>query len=191
VALFEANEDFAWLNKVVAAGVVHGDADHRRFELFRLVVGPDGGSDAPAGGPTLKPLFSLDNTVDVANAVFIAGTTAGSRAIGAVRAAHLDGRGVRGHLHGRAAGDWAAVSPEQTVMIDVIETLETDDGALLQFNYRGSTDASRGSYSAPSYVVGLFDTGDPRYGWLNTVLAVGEGRHQVPEVVSYHFYELR
>ena len=69
--------------------------------------------------------------------------------------------------------------------------LITGDGALLYLNYRGSTDASGGTYTAPSYVVGLFDTGDPRYTWLNTVLAIGEGRHDVPEIVSYHFYELR
>jgi hypothetical protein len=191
VCLFEASGDLAWLNKVVAAGVVEGDEDNRSYHLYELAVGPDTGSDSTSGSCTLKPLFTLDNTVDVDNVVLIPDTPSGTRAIGAVRVTDLQGEGMRAHLRGSAAGDWAAVSNERTVLIDVIQTLEMDDGALVQLNYRGSTDASRGTYTTPSYVAGLFDTGDPRYGWLNRVLAIGEGRHDVPEIVSYHFYELR
>jgi hypothetical protein len=191
VCLFEASGGLAWLNKVVAAGVVEGNEDNRTYHLYELAVGPDPGSPSPASLCTLKPLFTLDNTIDVANVVLVPDTTCGTRAIGGVRVSDLQGGGMRAHLRGAAAGDWAAVSHERTVLIDVIQTLQMDDGALVQLNYRGSTDASGGTYTTPSYVAGLFDTGDPRYGWLNSLLAVGEGRHDVPEIVSYHFYELR
>jgi hypothetical protein len=190
VAFFEAGGDLAWLNMVVAAGTVSIEGDERRYRLFQLAVGPDRGGTEEQGC-RLEPLFTLDNTVDVNSAISLAGASCGMRAIGPVRAADLQGDGFRGRLHGNAAGDWASVSAGRTVSIDVIETLRTHDDALIYFNYRGSTDASGGTYTTPSYVAGFLDTGDPRYTWLNSVLAIGEGRHEVPEVVMYHFYELR
>jgi hypothetical protein len=191
VCLFEGSGELSWLNKIVAAGVVRGEEAHRSYQLYELAVGPDTDADPNAGQHRLAPLFTLDNTIDTANVVLIPDTSSGTRAIGAVRLADLQGKTMRAHLHGSAAGDWAAVSSDRTVLIDVTQTLETDDGALIHLNYRGSTDASGGTYSTPSYVAGVFDTGHPRYEWLNAVLAIGEGRHDVPEVVSYHFYELR
>jgi hypothetical protein len=191
VAMFEANGDLAWLNKVVATGLVRQNGSDRRYELFELTLDAGIGGGTPASAPILEPLFVLDNTVDVTNAVSLPGTTAGHRLIGAVTAADCRGPRIRARLRGRAAGDWATLSPEGSVVIDVVETLETDDGALVHLSYRGSADVSAGPYSAPSYVIGLFETGDQHYAWLNAALAVGEGRHEVAEVVSYHFYEFR
>jgi Protein of unknown function (DUF3237) len=190
VAMFEAVGELAWLNKIVAAGAVRQDGRERRYELSQLVVGPDREGDTPAD-ERFEPLFTLQNTVDIANAISLEATVGGHRLIGAVTAADCRGPRIRAHLHGTVAGDWATLSPERSVAIDVTETFETDDGALVHFNYRGSGDVSGGGYSAPTYAVGLFETGDARYSWLNTVLSVGEGRHEIPEVVEYHYYAVR
>jgi hypothetical protein len=193
VARFEAEGAAAWLDVVVAVGVVRGDGDRRRYEMFALAVSAPPAE--PLGRPCrLEPLLVLDNTVDLANLVALPHFGSGRRLIGALSDAYCMGPRVRARLCSRVAGDWAAMNPLRSVSMDVIETLETDDGALVHFNYQGSGDISGGGvYSAPTYVLGIFETGDPRYWWLNSALAVGEGRHENgrAEVVTYHFYEVR
>jgi hypothetical protein len=193
VVRFEAEGTAAWLNVVVATGVVRHDGDSRQYELFELAVAP--AADSQAACPCrLEPLFVLDNTVDLANLVTLPYFGSGRRFIGGLVDARCSGPRVQARLRGRVAGDWASMNPNRSVSMDVIETFETDDGALFHLNYQGSGDISRaGLYSAPTYVVGLFETGDERYEWLNSVLGVGEGRHEDgrAEVVTYHFYELR
>jgi hypothetical protein len=41
-------------------------------------------------------------------------------------------------------------------------------------------------YSAPR-----FETGDPRYAWLNTIQAVMKGRVDLPRQITYRMYEVR
>jgi hypothetical protein len=161
--------------------------------MFELTVRPT--RNRPDDRPCrLEPLFVLENTVDLANLVSLPYFGSGRRLIGGLVEARVRGPRLQARLRSRVAGDWASMNPNQSVSMDVIETFETDDGALVHFNYQGSGDISRaGLYSAPTYVVGLLETGDERYQWLNSVLGVGEGRHQDgrAEVVTYHFYELR
>jgi hypothetical protein len=189
---FEGEGAAAWLGPVLAVGVVHHDGNRRQYELYELAVLPPPIEDA--NRPCrLEPLLVLDNTVDLAHLVALPYFDSGRRLIGALVDARCRGPRVHARLRSRVAGDWAAMNPLRSVSMDVIETLETDDGALVHLTYQGSGDISGGGlYSAPTYVIGLFEAGDERYTWLNSVLAVGEGRHQTgrAEVVTYHFYEV-
>ena len=69
--------------------------------------------------------------------------------------------------------------------LDVRLLLETDDGALILMQYNGIfTDGATRIRSAP-----LFETGDERYAWLNSVQAIGLGSVGDGDV-SYDVYQV-
>ena len=90
MAFFEAGDDRAWMNTVVAAGTISNEGDLRHYRLLQLAVEADRG-DAPDLGCRLEPLFTLDNTVDVGSIVAHTRRGLGVRAIGRVHAADLQG----------------------------------------------------------------------------------------------------
>lgn len=73
------------------------------------------------------------------------------------------------------------------MVIDVRLTLQTDDGALIYLTYQGRFLAEpeamarfgKGEVLGPEdyslAIVSRFECGDPRYSWLNNVIAVGTG----------------
>jgi hypothetical protein len=84
-------------------------------------------------------------------------------------------------------GDWAIPSTDGTVMLlDVRQTLRTDDGALVYVTYQGRCDRGRGTYT----VAPTFETDDERYAWLNVVQAIGQGRTEGDDIV-YDMFEVR
>ena len=99
----------------------------------------------------------------------------GGRLIVDVTAARVEGPRLRASLVGTAAADWVTVSPDGKVgALDVRATLRTDDGALIYSEYRGrvrfGADGVHRVYTSPRY-----ETGDPRYAWLNGLQCVGKG----------------
>jgi hypothetical protein len=86
-----------------------------------------------------------------------------------------EGERLRGRMKGAAAADWATLSPEMVITADVRLLLETDDGALVYCWYHGRVDLSGEIGTAPVYAAPLFETGDERYTWLNTIQAVAKG----------------
>ncbi len=88
------------------------------------------------------------------------------------------------------SGDWATVSPDGALMIDVRATIETHDGATIFVTYEGRSDYSKGG-TAPIIVTPKFETADPRYSWLNKVQAVGRGRSEGMSKLIYEVYEVR
>ena len=86
------------------------------------------------------------------------------------------------------AGDWLTLRADGTGLLDVRLLLETDDGAVILMTYKGQfTEGGKSLRTAP-----LFETGDPRYVWLNTVQAVGIGAaNDTQDEVSYEVYALR
>ena len=74
--------------------------------------------------------------------------------------------------------------------LDVRICFETEDGAVIFAEYCGRTDVSRGPGASPIYVAPRFETGDPRYAWLNVVQAVGKGTLDGSHL-SYEWYEVR
>src|SRR5262249_36377215 len=109
-----------------------------------------------------------------------------------VEDAVIEGDRLRAHMKGKAAADWLTMSPELVGTVDVRVLFETDDDALVYCWYHGRLDLSKPVGSVPVYSAPLFETGDERYRWLNTVQAVGKGAiSEDAASLVYELYELR
>jgi hypothetical protein len=122
----------------------------------------------------------------------------GVRTIFDVTGGSLAGPRLRGRILPSGA-DWLLMRPDGYGLLDVRAALETDDGAFVYAQYHGILElspavqariAAGGSTDfGELYFVTQprFETGDPRYAWLNAVAAVGEGR-LLPSAVEYRVY---
>lgn len=135
----------------------------------------------------LIPLCTVD--VVLADPIFVGEGARGMRLIYEVLEATVTGDRLNGKMKGNASADWILVNGTVGTL-DVRVTVETDDGALILSQYLGRTDISGGPGSAPIYVAPLFETGDERYAWLNTMQAVGKGQIDGSNL-TYEWYELR
>lgn len=125
--------------------------------------------------------------VDVAAPIDIGMAPAGQRRMANIPGGRFDGERLAGRIHASGA-HWIRVGQTGMGHGDVRIVLETVDGAdvcvaysgFLEMNARrGEVVASRGQTQVGDlYLVThlRFETGDPRYGWLNHTLAAGEGR---------------
>ncbi|GAC1546886.1 MAG: DUF3237 domain-containing protein [Acidimicrobiales bacterium] len=135
----------------------------------------------------LLPLCTLD--VTLADPIVVGEGPAGLRIIYEVVEASMEGARLNAKMRGGASADWITVSG--TVgSLDVRATFETEDGAIIYAAYRGRTDVSQGPGAAPIYVAPLFECGDPRYSWLNSLQAVGKGE-LTGSALHYEWFELR
>ena len=143
-----------------------------------------------------RPLFTMQLAVSEVQklgdpavrqvGVIPGGTVAGERLSGRVR----DG-----------GSDWQTVRPGGSVSLDCRLVLETSDGALIEMTYAGIRAGApevlarlaKGEPVDPAdyyfRINPLFYTADPRYAWLNDVLAVGIG-HRLPEGPLYSVFEI-
>lgn len=138
----------------------------------------------------LVPLARL--SVKLEPPLVLENTPSGTRYIIAATSGRLEGDRIHANLEGPSAGDWLTVSADGTVTLDVRGTFKTDDGALIFVHYNGRTDLSAGPGNAPIFSAPLFDTGDPRYAWLNKVQAVAKGFAPADmSRVEYEIFELR
>lgn len=146
-----------------------------------------------AGARTSLELVPLGRlTVKLAPPLVLENTPSGTRYIIQAQSGRLEGDRIHASVKSTQAGDWLTVSPDGTATLDVRATLETDDGALIFCHYNGRADMSKGAGKSPIYAAPLFDTGDPRYGWLNKIQAVVKGAvsEDMAELV-YEVFELR
>ncbi|MBZ8133558.1 hypothetical protein CLD20_09785 [Afifella sp. IM 167] len=114
---------------------------------------------------------------------------------GRVSGERLSGRILPG------GSDWQVVYADGLAFLEARYPMETDDGALIDVvnvGYRhGPPEViaalARGEVVDPaSYYMRTqprFETGDPRYLWLNRIVAVGTGRRD-PSAVHLSFYEV-
>ena len=98
-------------------------------------------------------------------------------------------------------GDWLLRGADGLSKLDVRKTFETDDGALIDVRYIGLykfddavtqriSNGGESDFGDTLFKVQvLFETGDPRYAWLNETVAVGEGRETQSGVI-YQLYAL-
>lgn len=108
------------------------------------------------------------------------------RVIGGIESGRWDGERLKGDILA-PGGDWALPSGDgQLMLLDVRQTLRTDDGALIYVTYQGRCDRARGTYT----VAPTFETDDERYAWLNGVQAIGQGRTEGDDIV-YEMFEVR
>lgn len=121
--------------------------------------------------PTLEHLFSLTATLREKPAVLM-NAPQGSRVIVPVTGGHFEGARLRGTVD-NSGGDWVTLRADGSIKLDVRALLHTDDGADIFIRYEGvgvRIDGTLRIVTAP-----LFETGDERYAWLNSVQAVARG----------------
>lgn len=135
----------------------------------------------------LIPLCTAE--VTLADPIVVGDGPAGMRLIFEVTAAEIRGDRFQASLEGRASADWIRVKGE-VGSLDVRATVKTNDGAVIYAQYTGRTDVSGGPGTAPIYVAPTFETGDPRYAWLNAIQAIGKGILDGLQL-SYEWYEVR
>lgn len=120
----------------------------------------------------------------------------GDRVIVSVTGGTFAGPKLRGTLM-PTGGDWV-LSKDGVVRLDVRITLVTDDGATIYVQYHGVKRPEEGKpapapgaethYGDEYFMTSpRFETGDPRYAWLNGLVTVGEGR-MTPGGVAYRVY---
>ena len=123
--------------------------------------------------------------------IALEGTPRGTRWIVELEDTVFEGDRLQAKQKGAAAADWVIVGPDGCGMLDVRYCVETRDGALIYVQYAGRVDVANGVGSAPAYAAPTFETGDPRYAWLNKVQAVAKGTIGEDLVLTYEVYELR
>lgn len=121
----------------------------------------------------LVPLGTM--TMTSAAPLRLDGGPAGTRVVVEFTAITLEGEGVSARQRGPSA-DWLTVGPDGTAILDARMVLETDDGALIYAHGPGRTEAAQFPRGGTVWFVLSFETGAPRYAWLNRVHAVAKGR---------------
>jgi cytochrome P450 len=140
--------------------------------------------------PAPELIHLASATLDLGVPIFVPNGPKGTRIVAEIVATSYDGERLRARQIGVASADWALVSDAGIAAIDVRTTLETEDGAIIFVSYTGRTDYSQAG-AAPLYVAPTFETGDPRYAWLNGVQAVARGYARELTQIRYEIYEVR
>lgn len=116
----------------------------------------------------------------------------GTRMFYEIDGGEVTGNRVRGKVLG--GGEWALIGPDGYLRVDVRAQVETHDGAFLYVQYVGLLEMNAAVQNATAsgkdtefgdqafYTNPRFETGDPRYAWLNTTFFIGEGRIAAPGV---------
>lgn len=146
-----------------------------------------------------RPLFVLRAHLDPPH--LNGPTPLGVRKAVPVRGGTFEGERLRGTIAPLGGHDWALIRADGSLVLDVRLTLITDDDAVILMSYRGIRTGppevlarlAGGERVDPSEyyfrIVPSFETGDERYAWLNSIVAVGTG-DRVPEGPVYTIYEV-
>ena len=110
----------------------------------------------------------------------------GTRMYYEVAGGEITGERLRGTVLG--GGEWALIGPDGFLRVDVRAQAKTHDDAFLYIQYVGLLELNEKVQAALPNNTGTsfgdqyfftnprFETGDPRYAWLNTTFFIGEGR---------------
>jgi hypothetical protein len=146
-----------------------------------------------------RPLFTVQMSLQPM--LDLGPTPLGERRIVPLAGGRFEGPRLRGVVLPQAGGDWLLRRADGAFQQDVRVVLRTDDEAIISMSYRGvrhapaevSAQLARGEAVDPGQyylrTAPFFETGDPRYGWLNLVVAVGIGE-RVPDGVVYEVFEI-
>jgi hypothetical protein len=145
-----------------------------------------------------RPLFVMK--VGVGNIHMIGGPKGIDRRVGEMSAGRFAGERLSGDILTGGA-DWQIVRADGAVLLDARVVLRTGDGADIAMDYAGIRTGpadviARLGRSEPvdpaDYyfrILPRFATSDPRYEWLNGILAVGIGQ-RLPEGPVYSVFEI-
>ena len=101
-----------------------------------------------------------------------------------------------------AGGDWLLAGADGFGRLDARATIETDDGALVYVSCVGVVELSERAMQALTQGQSTefgeikfitqhrFETGDPRYAWINSAVCVAEGRLLPGPAVEYNVCEI-
>jgi len=137
----------------------------------------------------------MDVHADLKDPVVVGDGPFGTRQIFDVTGGHFEGPRLKGTVEA-SGGDWILIGPDGVGRLDVRATLRTEDDAVIYMQYPGVavfneaviTALAEGSATefgdTDFFTQPRFETGHAEYGWLNAVVAVGEGR-TLPNAVEY------
>ena len=120
-------------------------------------------------------------------------TPVGRRRIIGITGGRFSGERLSGRVLAGGA-DWQVIRADGVADLDARYTLETSDGALIYVRNRGLRHGpaevvqtlSRGEAVDPSLyymrTTPSFETGDPRYAWLNKIVCVATGARRTSAV---------
>lgn len=146
--------------------------------------------------PTLELLMQME--VKLTPPLDLGASPRGVRRIIPIVGGNFTGDRLNGEIVNLGA-DWQTVFPEGAAELDTRYVLRTDDGAIIDvrnFGYRrGPAEVlaavGRGETVDPAlYYMRTqcrFETGDPRYAWLNTLICIGSGARLQGSVLM-HIY---
>ncbi|WP_342641142.1 DUF3237 domain-containing protein [Rhodoligotrophos ferricapiens] len=149
---------------------------------------------------SIETEFLFELRIDVNPPLSVGKTEAGDRQFVVIRGGRFEGPKLKGEILPGGA-DAIFVEPDGLSKLDVRGVLKTDDGALIYIQYIGRRHGPaevmarlrRGEPVDPSdyyFRTALtFETGDPRYAWLNGVVAVAKGQRP-PQGPIYRVYQL-
>lgn len=97
----------------------------------------------------------------------------GTRVIVPITGGTVTGPRINGTVDALGA-DWLTMRADGTAQLDVRALIRTDDGAIIHTTYKGIMAPTEGGgpriTTAP-----LFETGDEKYAWLNSIQAIAVG----------------
>ena len=147
----------------------------------------------------LEPLLNAEITLAAPQE--LGGTPQGRRRIIYITGGTFSGARLKGRVLPGGA-DWQVVREDGVAVLDTRYTLETEDGALIYVQNRGLRHGppevmerlARGeNVDASLYYMRShpsFETGDPRYAWLNKIVCVGSGE-RLANAVKLEMYEIK
>jgi len=148
--------------------------------------------------PKLEYLMTY--SADLAAPVEIGAVPSGTRRIYDVTGGRFEGPRLEGKILA-GGGDWLLIGNDGIARLDVRGTFETHDGARVYVQYHGVlvinelttralVEGRETQYGDTTFMTQpRFETGDPRYAWLNFTVAVAEGR-VIPNGVEYRVFEV-
>lgn len=148
--------------------------------------------------PQLEPLLQVTVTLDPP--LVVGALVVGTRRIIPITGGHFSGARLSGVVLPGGA-DWQVVQPDGVALLDARYTLQTQDGALIYVQNRGVRHGppeilaalAQGEEVDPARyymrTTPIFETGDPRYRWLNDLIVVGSGIRRAAAVVL-DFYQV-
>jgi hypothetical protein len=125
----------------------------------------------------------------------------GTRLVFEVTGGSVEGPRLKGQILTGGA-DWLLVGPDGWGRLDVRAQVVTDDGAAIYLSYfgilemneavqRASAEASGTDYGDQYFRTSpRFETGDPRYAWLNHTVFVAAGHLRPGRIVEYRVYRV-
>lgn len=118
-----------------------------------------------------RPLLTL--RLDTAPTQDVGAGPHGARVTFPIRGGWFEGDRLRGQVL-PGGDDWTVKRADGVVELDLRITLQADDGALIYMTFEGIRDD--GAAGAPYFrTLPRFETADPRYAFLNRLLAIGVG----------------